>query len=102
MDLDQPFSNYAFGGFFACGFEALKVNILGQNLEHILKRLKKALRFFLGAGKFLVASKWAPKGKTLPVDCELMKSPTNLKLRGVLHTINIGPRNFIQTNWSTR
>jgi hypothetical protein len=40
MDLDQPCPNYAFGGFFACGFEALMVNILGQNLEHILRRLK--------------------------------------------------------------
>jgi hypothetical protein len=42
------------------------------------------------SGKFLVASEWGPKGKTLPVDCEQVGRHTKLKLCRALHTINIG------------
>jgi hypothetical protein len=37
----------------------------------------------------------------LPGDCEQLKRLTKLKLCRELHTINIGPRNFIQLNWSS-
>jgi hypothetical protein len=33
--------------------------------------------------------------------CERLGRPTNLKFRRELHTINIGPRNFIHIHWAT-
>jgi hypothetical protein len=48
-----------------------------------------------------VASEWGSKEKTLPADCEQLERYTKLKLCRKLHTINIGPRNFIQLNWSS-
>ncbi len=48
-----------------------------------------------------MASEWGSKGKTLPADCKQLGRHTKLKLRRELYTINIGPRNFIQLNWSS-
>jgi hypothetical protein len=56
---------------------------------------------FFGTKIFIVNSKWDYKGKNLHLDCERLKRSTNLKFCRELHTINIGPRNFIQLNWST-
>jgi hypothetical protein len=55
----------------------------------------------LGPEKFLVASGWGSKGKTLPAGCEQLGRHTKLKLCRKLHTDNIGLRNFIQLNWSS-
>jgi hypothetical protein len=53
-----------------------------------MEEVKVGLGIFLGPGKFLVASKWGSKGKTLPGDCEQLKRLTKLKLCRELHTIN--------------
>jgi hypothetical protein len=89
-----------FGGFLPADLRHLKI-ICWDKISTQVKETEIGPRIFLGPGKFLVASKCGSKGKTLPVDCEPMEEPTNPKFCRVLHTINIGPRNFIQPNWST-
>jgi hypothetical protein len=101
IPLSQPCPNIHLGFFLPADLRHIRlILILGWNLVHRWRAQIRPSEFFLGPGKFLVASEYGSKGKTLPADCEQLERPTNLKLCRELHTINKGPRNFIQLNFS--